>query len=70
MPKYVPEKGDFVILSFGPQAGLAASFSGDAAALLAVVTFRGLEAGSDYHLAFERRIEADPRAGIISSYRT
>ena len=29
-----------------------------------VVTFRGLEAGSDYRLAFERRIEADPRAGI------
>ena len=29
-----------------------------------VVTFRGLEAGSDYRLEFERRIEAEPRAGI------
>ena len=29
-----------------------------------VVTFRRLEAGSEYRLEFERRIEPDPRAGI------
>ncbi len=39
-------------------------FSGMKQRFFTVVTFRGLEAGSDYRLAFERRIEADPRAGI------
>ncbi len=39
-------------------------FTGMRQRFFTVVTFRGLEAGSDYRLAFERRIEADPRAGI------
>ncbi len=39
-------------------------FPGMQQRFFAVVTFRGLEAGSDYRLAFERRIEAEPLAGI------
>ncbi len=39
-------------------------FRGMRRRFFAVVTFRGLEAGTDYRLAFERRIEAEPRAGI------
>ncbi len=40
-----------------PFAGLTQRF-------FTVVTFRSLEAGTAYDLAFERRIEANPRAGI------
>lgn len=39
-------------------------FPGMKQRFFAVVTFRGLEAGNDYRLEFERRIEAAPRAGI------
>ena len=44
-------------------------FPGMQQRFFAVVTFRGLEAGSDYRLAFERRIEADPRAGITRRWQ-
>ena len=39
-------------------------FTGMKRRFFTVVTFRGLEAGNDYRLEFERRIEAEPRAGI------
>lgn len=39
-------------------------FTGMRRRFFAVVTFRGLEAGNDYRLEFERRIEAEPRTGI------
>lgn len=39
-------------------------FPGMKQRFFAVVTFQRLDAGSEYRLAFERRIEADPRAGI------
>ena len=39
-------------------------FTGMKQRFFAVVTFQRLEAGSEYHLVFERRIEAEPRAGI------
>ena len=39
-------------------------FTGMRQRFFAVVTFRGLEAGNEYCLEFERRIEAEPRAGI------
>ena len=39
-------------------------FRGMRRRFFAVVTFRGLEAGNEYRLEFERRIEAEPRAGI------
>ena len=39
-------------------------FRGMQRRFFAVVTFRRLDAGSTYHLAFDRRIEANPRAGI------
>lgn len=39
-------------------------FTGMNRRFFTVVTFRGLDAGSDYRLEFERRIEAEPRAGI------
>jgi len=39
-------------------------FTGMRQRFFTVVTFRGLEAGNEYRLEFERRIEAEPRAGI------
>lgn len=39
-------------------------FTGMKQRFFAVLTFRGLDAGSEYRLEFERRIEAEPRAGI------
>ena len=34
-----------------------------------VVTFRGLRAGSDYRVEFERRVEANPAAGIARGWQ-
>ena len=39
-------------------------FTGMKRRFFAVVTFRGLEAGNEYRLEFERRIEAELRSGI------
>ena len=44
-------------------------FTGMTQRFFTVVTFRGLKAGSDYRLTFERRIEANPRAGITSRWQ-
>ena len=44
-------------------------FTGMPQRFFTVVTFQGLEAGSNYRLAFERRIEAIPQAGITHRWQ-
>lgn len=61
--RLIPKNGKVRTRSIGKR-NWQRPFAGMKRRFFTVVTFRGLEPGDDYRLEFERRIEADPRAGI------